>query len=124
MLTLDSRDNTPEEIQQKLIKAGKLSQDEGMTELIQFGLIQLHRYMLRNIEVDTARTKNSLFWRAQSSPQGVWGFVGSNVKYSPYVRDRQHRRHFMVTAAEKEGPQVLARMGRTYALAVKETIER
>ena len=88
------------------------------------GLLQLQRYMTRDIEVDTARTKNSLFVQVGNGGNGmVRGAVISNVSYSPWVRDRAHKRHFMVQAAQVEGPKVLAQLGRDYVLNVAEAFK-
>jgi hypothetical protein len=106
-------------LQAQLEQAALASMASGeLPATITKGLLQLQRYMTRDIEVDTGRTKQSLFVQVKTKPDGVVGAVMSNVKYSPWVRDAGHQRHFMVQAAQREGPRVLAEMGREYVLNV------
>jgi len=112
------------ELQNRLNRAAKLT--EGADDEARKGLYKALSMMLafigRNIEVDTGRTRGSVFFRTFKDGEGFGGVIGSNVKYSPWVRDAGHDKHFLVHAAEQEGPRALAEMGRQYILDVKGAI--
>lgn len=102
----------------KLVAAQRAFVGEESAETMDLALIQMHRFILGNIEVDTTRTKNSIFMKSGVDGDGPWGKIGSNVKYSPWVRDAGHGTQFMEYAVKKEGPAVLALLGKEYTLAV------
>ena len=115
---------TPQQLQRNLSGAARiLSGEAGFPAAAQEALIQLHRFTVANIEVDTARTKNSIFMsNGVEAGGGWWGALASNVAYSPYVRDAQHNMHFFENARRKEGPRVLSALGREITLAVHDAI--
>ncbi|HIP70550.1 MAG TPA: hypothetical protein EYH05_04055 [Anaerolineae bacterium] len=108
-----------ERMQSQLVSALGAATGDGMEDVIRQGLLQLHRFVLSNIEVDTSRTKNSIFPRVYRDGKDVNGRLASNVAYSPWVRDAGHKQHFFEYAADVEGPAVLAMMGREFTLRVK-----
>lgn len=126
MLKISSNANSStvaqlKQLQDELLAAKMaISAEDGMEPKITEALIQLHRFMLANIEVDTSRTKNSLFVNTWRDGRRVNGMVGTNVKYSPWVRDSGHNVHFIEHARRVEVPLVLANLGRKFTLAVKE----
>jgi hypothetical protein len=101
-------------LEQELAAAQRAYVGSGARGQIESGLIQLHRFVLANIEVDTARTKNSVSMQVVD----LQGRLFSNVKYSPWVRDAGHSQQFFEYAKEQEGPAVLRRLGREFTLAV------
>lgn len=85
----------------------------GMANLVELAGLQLLRFTLSDIEVDSGRTKGSLFFQ-QGGPRGnsaVMAYLGTNVKYAPYVRDAAHTVQFFKNAEETEGPAVAAAFG-------------
>lgn len=78
-----------------------------MTEAI----LQLQRFVLGNIEVDTGRTKNSVFADVSEADNSVAAMLGTNVNYSPWVRDRGHSEQFFKYAERVEVPTVLEWLG-------------
>ena len=82
--------------------------------------IQLHRFMVDNIEVDTGRTRNSLFFTVQGASNSIVATIGSNVSYAPYVRDKSHDKQFVKDAAQKELPGVLQALGENVSAHVLE----
>ena len=124
MLSIHSDGNTTpierlKELQDQLVMAKMaIAADDGMEADITKALIQMHRFVLAHIEVDTARTKNSIFMGTSVDGDVVNGRLGTNVKYSPYVRDAKHNEHFFRYAARIEGPQILESLGREFTLAV------
>jgi len=106
-------------MQSQLLSAKQAVTGDGLESTITLGLIQLHRFVLANIEVDTARTKNSIFMKVERQDGDVIGRLGSQVKYSPWVRDAGHKMQFFEYARKNEGPKVLEMMGREVTLSVK-----
>ena len=104
-------------LQEQLVMAKMaVTAEEGMEAEITKALIQLHRFVLAHIEVDTARTKHSIFMETHISGDSVIGKLGTNVKYSPYVRDANHKEPFFRYAARIEGPRVLEALGREFTM--------
>lgn len=118
LLALQKQDVTPEELQRRLLAAADAVGPEGMTAEIQKALIQLHRFVVDNIEVDTARTRLSIFMNVFADGGGVNGMLGSNVRYAPWVREAGHGSQFFEYAARVEGPRVLESMSREFVLKV------
>lgn len=111
-------------MQAQMLAARQAVTGDGMAGLINLGLIQLHRFVMANIEVDTARTKHSVFMQVYQRGGDVEGKLGSQVKYSPWVRDKGHTTHFFEYAKEKEGPAVLNMLGREVTLKVKRAFNK
>ena len=87
-----------------LRQVGAGEQEKLFTEAV----LQVHRFVLGNIEVDTGRTKNSVFPDVESGPGGITAGLYTNVAYSPWVRDAGHRKQFFDHADAVEVPRVLA----------------
>lgn len=91
--------------------ARRVSGDQLKTTIHE-GLVQLQRFVIRNIEVDTGRTKNSIFARVDGGGgNSVVGMLGTAVRYAPYVRDRGHGEQFFDYAAKREGQKVANALG-------------
>lgn len=89
---------------------------DGLTEIITLATLQMLRFVQANIEVDTGRTKNSVFPHVQ----GTEGRLGTNVTYSPFVRDAGHGKQFFRHAADVEGPA----LGRAFGTEVQARVNR
>lgn len=121
LLSLEKQGVTPEELQRRLLAAADVVGPDGMTAEVQKALIELHRFVVDNIEVDITtggRTRRSIFMNVFTDNAGVNGMLGSNVSYSPWVRDAGHGQQFFEYAARIEGPRVLERMSREFTLKV------
>lgn len=97
--------------------------DGGLAEKIDLALVQLHRFAVNNIEVDTGRTKLSLFMRNDTVGNMVHGMIGTPVRYSPWVRDASHRQQFMRNVAEREMPHVLEALEQDIVISVDGVFE-
>lgn len=108
-------------VQEQLQEAAKEVQAGGrLPDTVEKALMQLLRFVLGNIEVDTGRTKNSIFPSVEGGGgNSVSAMLGTNVHYSPYVRDAGHRQQFFEYAAEKEGPRILAGLGQEVVVKVE-----
>lgn len=84
---------------------------QGMAAIMALAVVQMQRFVTANIEVDTGRTKNSIFTQVRVEGNGVDGVLGTNVSYAPYVRDDGHYQQFFEFAAEAEGPRVAQLFG-------------
>lgn len=83
----------------------------GLTARMTEAILQLNRFVLGNIEVDTGRTKNSIFPDVRQDGNSVTAMLGTNVSYSPYVRDKGHGEPFFDYAERVEVPGVLEWLG-------------
>lgn len=97
-----------EEAQRAVTAALRQVAPAGQEKLFTEGVLQLHRFVLGNIEVDTGRTKNSVFPDVESGPGGITAGLYTNVAYSPWVREAGHRKQFFDHAEAVEVPRVLA----------------
>lgn len=88
----------------------------GMEDIITLLTLQMLRFVQGHIEVDTGRTKNSVF----PSVAGTEGRLGTNVSYSPFVREAGHGRQFFDYAADVEGPAV----ARAFGLEIQSRVNR
>jgi len=99
-----------------------ISEDSGglLTVLLPAAL-QLDRFVAANIQVDTGRTKNSIFISSGKDNNGVFAGLFSNVNYAPYVgyKQRESSKQFFLYAADIEAPRAL----NTAANALVEKIE-
>lgn len=125
MLTVDTASiKDLERLQSQLLSAKMAVTGEGMEGLVNLALIQLQRFVMGNIEVDTARTKASIFiMNPQTLGKDVVGGLASQVSYSPFVRDAGHKEHFFEYAKRVEGPAVLEMLGREFTLAMKRSFD-
>lgn len=93
-------------VQRQLTDAVKAIDPSGVEEVVQLTTLQALRFIQGNIEVDTGRTKNSIFPAVTKLGNGADGVLGTNVSYSPFVRDASHTKPFFAYAAENEGPRL------------------
>lgn len=88
------------------------------------GLVMLQSFVSKNIEVDTGRTKNSVFARVSGGRgNSVVGMLGTNVKYAPYVQDGTHSKQFFDYAAEREGQRVADALGEDFIVSVERVFD-
>jgi hypothetical protein len=92
---------------------------DGLADIMQLAVLQAHRFVSSNIEVDTGRTKNSVFPEVRAAGNGVEGVLGTNVVYSPWVRDASHSQQFFEYAAEHEGPNIARMFGEQVQIRVE-----
>lgn len=93
-------------VQRQLTDAVKAIDPSGVEEVVQLTTLQALRFVQGNIEVDTGRTKSSVFPAVTRVGNGADGVLGTNVSYSPFVRDASHTKPFFDYAAENEGPRL------------------
>lgn len=98
--------------------AEALSAGGGLEGLFAEAILQLGRFVAGNIEVDTGRTKNSVFPSVEGRGNSIVAMLGTNVSYSPFVRDAGHSRRFFEYAADVEGPRALAVLGDEVVLEI------
>lgn len=91
----------------------------GADSMWMLALLQLNRFVGANIEVATGRTKNSVFTQVSGSGNGITALLGTNVSYSPFVRDAGHHQQFFEYAAEYEGPAVARMLGEEVDIRVQ-----
>ncbi|MCL4867756.1 MAG: hypothetical protein KJ063_02210 [Anaerolineae bacterium] len=91
----------------------------GMMGIMSLAVVQMQRFVSGHIEVDTGRTKNSVHAEVKRVGNGVEGVLGTNVVYSPYVRDDKHQRPFFDHARNVEGPNVVRLFGDEVNLRVE-----
>lgn len=116
-----------ERVQRQLNSAAQAigANSGGLEAILALGLAQLDRFVAVNVEVDTGRTKNSVFQHIGGGGQGnsIAAALATNVRYSPYVRDASHSQPFFQYAAEKEGPAVLEMLGEEVIIRVEEAFK-
>lgn len=88
----------------------------GQRDLLTLATMQALRFVSANIEVDTGRTKNSVFPEVGETTARL----ATNVSYSPFVRDASHSEQFFRYAERVEGP----RIGEAYGLEVQARVNR
>lgn len=93
--------------------------ETGQGSVWMLALLQMNRFVGANIEVDTGRTKNSVFTEVSGSGNGITALLGTNVSYSPFVRDAGHNKQFFEYAAETEGPAIAQLLGDEVAIRVE-----
>ena len=86
----------------------------GLEAMLALALGRLDRFVAGNIEVDTGRTKNSIFQHTGGNGNRLEAMLGTNVHYAPYVREAGHGEQFFEYAARVEGPAVLEMLGTDY----------
>ena len=97
-----------------------VASDDGLLGKVKQATLQMDRFVSGHIEVDTGRTKNSVFPTVRSEGNSVIGMLSSNVRYAPYVRDASHSKQFFDYAADVEGPGILEWLGSEVAITVRE----
>jgi len=113
-----STNGTAERSQGQYNSAAQAISPSGLAPLFQAALLQLQRFTLGNIEVDTGRTKNSIFAQLDQSGNSIAALLGTSVRYAPYVRQANGGVQFFTYAADVEGPAALAALGDNVILAV------
>lgn len=94
--------------------------ENGLLGKVTQATLQMDRFVAGHIEVDSARTKNSVFPTIGAEGNSVIGMLSSNVRYAPYVRDASHNRQFFEYAADVEGPGILEWLGSEVMISVGE----
>lgn len=114
-----------ERVRQQLNSAAQAiaAESGGLGAILALGLAQLDRFVAANIEVDTGRTKNSIFQNMGRNGNSVTAALGTNVRYAPYVRDGGHDRQFFQYAVDVEGPAVLQMLGEQVVIRVEEAFK-
>lgn len=84
----------------------------GMKRNLTESLLQMQRFVVGNIEVDTSRTKNSVFPSITGSGNSILALLASNVRYSLYVRNAGHNEQFFDYASRVEGPNIARQYGK------------
>jgi len=122
LFTLAVNQSTLEDIEaaQKALQAVKADiTGDGLEGMLTLAVGQLERFVAGNIEVKTGRTKNSVFGSVSGSGNSVEAFLGTNVSYSPFVRNASHSKQFFAYAADVEGPHVQKWLGDEVDLRVE-----
>jgi len=70
-------------------------------------LLQLQRYALGIVHVDTGRLKNSIFTDLESQGNDLIGHVATNVEYAPFEEGRGGGHAFFARTVKEEGPNVV-----------------
>lgn len=91
---------------QRLAMATSAQPDGGLRTNILLGLLQLQRYALGIVHVDTGRLKNSIFTDDETRGNNVIGYVATNVEYAPAEHARGGSHAFFQRTVGEEGPNV------------------
>lgn len=92
---------------QRLALAVSTKRDGGLRNDLLAGLLQLQRYALGIVHVDTGRLKNSIFTDLEDSGDDLIGHVATNVEYAPHEENRGGDHAFFRRTAREEGPNVI-----------------
>lgn len=111
MFGFTTQGTSPETVANGLDRLGNGLRPNGLMSMMHTAVSQLHRFTAINIEVDTGRTKNSLFTSVSNNGNSVVGMLGTDVRYAPYVRESNHGMQFMDYALDREVPRLVAQMG-------------
>lgn len=120
MIKISSGANSPEAVAAKFAKAAEAVGPAGLEASITLGVSQLVRFASANVEVDTGRTKNSIYGKVNSGSV-VQGIVGATSSYHGYVRDAGHGIQFLRYAGQKELPNVLQTIGQGVVASIEES---
>lgn len=120
MIKISSGANSPEAVAARFAKAAEAVGPDGLQARITLGVSQLVRFASANVEVDTGRTKNSIYGKVQGGGQAVQGIVGATSSYHQYVRDAGHGIQFLRYAGQKELPGVLKTIGQDVVASIEE----
>jgi phage gpG-like protein len=77
-----------------------------MRNQLTLALLQLQRYALGIVHVDTGRLKNSIFTELESRGNDLLGYVATNVEYAPFEEFRGGGHAFFGRTVKEEGPHV------------------
>lgn len=98
---------------QRLSLAVATTPGGGMRNQLTLALLQLQRYALGIVHVDTGRLKNSIFTELDSRGNDLLGYVATNVEYAVHEEYRPgvkagHGGHaFFGRTVKEEGPNVV-----------------
>lgn len=108
-------------VQNSMQNALRETTGAGLENKLLLGLAQLDRFVAANIQVQTGRTKNSIFQRIGRSGNSVAAGLHTNVKYSPYVGHLPGRssEQFFKYAARVEGLRVANSVGQDIVITVE-----
>ncbi|MBK8990158.1 MAG: hypothetical protein IPM39_29525 [Chloroflexi bacterium] len=97
-----------ERVQRQLAEViTQVGDGDGLEGLLTLATMQALRFVLAHIEVDTGRTKNSVF----PTVKGGEAKLATNVSYAPFVRDAGHSEQFFRYADRVEGPRIQESFG-------------
>lgn len=120
MITIDQSVRTDiERTQEGLTSLREALAASGAGSMWQLALFQLNRFIADNIEVDEGRTKNSIFTQIEGEGNNVTALLGTNVSYSPFMRDAGHSKQFFEYAAEREAPGIGQLLGAEVEIRVQ-----
>lgn len=104
--------------------AREVSANSGLLGLMTQGILQIDRFVANNIEVDTGRTKNSVFPTTRQNGNSVLAQLSTNVSYAPYVREAGHGEQFLAYAEQREVPGVVAWIGEQAGIKVEAVLSK
>lgn len=91
----------------RLALATSTGQGGGVRNSLLLALLQLQRYALGIVHVDTGRLKNSIFTDVEERGNDLTGHVATNVEYAPFEEGRGGGHAFFARTAREEGPNVV-----------------
>lgn len=125
MIKIRQQGDSPIEAAAKFLKAANAVRADGgnFSEKMTLALAMLQRFVDANIEADTGRTRGSVFPDVSQAGNSVIGMLGTNVRYSPFVRDAGHRMQFFKYAKQQEVPNALKLLGEEIVVSIEEAFE-
>lgn len=79
----------------------------GLRNSLALALLQLQRYAVGIVHVDTGRLKNSIFTEIEGQGNSLIGHVATNVAYAPFEERRGGAHAFFARTTKEEGPNVV-----------------
>lgn len=95
----------------------------GLEVRMNAAVLGLQRFVTNNIEVDQGRTKNSIFANVRVNGNSVVGMLGSNVSYSPFVRNASHQMQFFKYAEQQKGADIARQLGDDVVVSVESVFD-
>lgn len=92
---------------QRLALAVSTKPGGGLRNDLLLTLLQLQRYALGIVHVDTGRLKNSIFTEIEAHGNDLIGHVATNVAYAPFEERRGGSHAFFARTVRDEGPNVV-----------------
>lgn len=98
---------------QRLAVATSTDASGGLRNSMNLALLQLQRYALGIVHVDTGRLKNSIFTEIDGQGNDLLGHIATNVEYAPFEEYRKgvkggYGGHaFFGRTVREEGPNVV-----------------
>lgn len=95
------------EAQAEIQRLAESVSGHGLEANLNLVLLQLQRYALGIVHVDTGRLKNSIFTDMETERGGLVGHVATNVEYAPFEDARGGNHGFFESTAKDEGPRAI-----------------